>query len=1300
MPDPTSPSIATPSQIELMERMNTLLTQQLETQKGIASILQGQAGITREAAAASEEYARAAGRVTDSNREVESSFLNSNAAFTSFTDGIKSFIGSDAYEKVTSSFSNGVKLLGVNFDSLAQIISNPVAAASGFLMELWSTLARKAAEVYQAMLQLAQSMEKIREKFGSFNENTSRRTLTAFRNLGDTLRTTTANSAQFGRKFAPGFEGAEQRLDVVLGIAEDLSPVIDLLGQQFNDAADNMFLLSKGLNFSGEALKQVAVLSQLNGKSLKGFSEEIMATVNKIGKQFNISTKVLGQDVGKALSNFKLLGRMTGDYVKEMTKAAVFTRKLGIEINELTGLVDKFDEFEGGAEAAAQLAQGFGMVLDPLKMMGMEVGPRLQEMQRAFMATGRSIDSMSRQERKLLADTAGLTEQQALLAFSSKGMAMSYDEIAAGAEGATKQQKTTDQIINDVLDNIPNVIVGFKNAFGFIEAFFEGIGTGFGIKMMPTLIALAERMGKVFGIGIDVGMKFFEIFFPANVDQKTGKTTRPMLDFIVKIGDMFVSIAEHIRTFVNLISPDGKGSIATALPEMLDNIWTTISNTFSFEGMDIGVTIGKMGTKLLEILAGTVEWLVNKIPQWTQSLTEMFTEEISDEGGAVNTAWDTAMERLKTAIPLLLANLPDLAGAFIGAVGRMFEKYPWVSGIAGLFVAGGPIMTMLGGISTGFFSALGNLFGGPGAAAGAAASATEAAKGIAAGNVSEGTGAAVTEGATAVVENSQGLLQRLFDLIEEPAKIGLMATAISSAIVMLGNAVREVFLAFMDPMPERDNKSFVDIVIESANKFQGVSWQNLLSLGAVLGVVGLAVGGLVAGVVALSSKVGTGGALAVAGGTALAGYFLSKSGGTKAGGGMLGNLLGGIGGLIQDIVMPFTNPMFIFGLNMMAALKDKFTSLVTVADSLRLLTTSLAAMRAAMPTTGVPMFKDADTKPLITATDAVFKFLSGDPDAESDFAKNGLILSMYGLPVAGDMTARVNTIASAVEVINAITTLARSIVGIGDAADVTSRVASLVGAGGLFAYIGAIPGWIVGTITTEVPDDASKKIDAMVPAINSINNAVKALNEIEFKSGGLFTTGTIDQASSLIDLMPKMRESINVMSDEMKKISVITAEEATQKSASINGMFTALDTYAERMDFVTDKFTVSKLTAFAERLTATVKHIGKVRQILEDLPTMTLDATIGRMGKDMTVAKKTFEIAGGAVQVNVRLNLTMNAEKLSSALVLGGFVQPTKGYTEALQQDYEDGTFNGLSPKTVTTLGESAVDSFKTTSDQ
>jgi hypothetical protein len=30
------------------------------------------------------------------------------------------------------------------------------------------------------------------------------------------------------------------------------------------------------------------------------------------------------------------------------------------------------------------------MVLDPLKMMNMEVGPRLQEMQRAFMATGRA----------------------------------------------------------------------------------------------------------------------------------------------------------------------------------------------------------------------------------------------------------------------------------------------------------------------------------------------------------------------------------------------------------------------------------------------------------------------------------------------------------------------------------------------------------------------------------------------------------------------------------------------------------------------------------------------------------------------------------------------------------------------------------------------------------------------------------------------------------------------------------------------------------------------------------------------
>jgi hypothetical protein len=74
-----------------------------------------------------------------------------------------------------------------------------------------------------------------------------------------------------------------------------------------------------------------------------------------IEREVDLTYKVLGQDVGKALSNFKLLGKMTGDYVVEMTKAAAFTRKLGIEIESLTGLVDKFDEFEGGAEAAAQL---------------------------------------------------------------------------------------------------------------------------------------------------------------------------------------------------------------------------------------------------------------------------------------------------------------------------------------------------------------------------------------------------------------------------------------------------------------------------------------------------------------------------------------------------------------------------------------------------------------------------------------------------------------------------------------------------------------------------------------------------------------------------------------------------------------------------------------------------------------------------------------------------------------------------------------------------------------------------------
>ena len=157
-------------QVELMERMNTLLQKQLEILAAIDDRLKGQGGTWQQANQAANDYAAANDRVAEASTAAAEAGNKAATSMGSISDSIKSFVGDKAYDRFTNGFKDGVSLLAVNFESLAQIVSNPVSAAFGFLGELYDKIISKAAELAKESQQLTIAMERVREKFGSFNE--------------------------------------------------------------------------------------------------------------------------------------------------------------------------------------------------------------------------------------------------------------------------------------------------------------------------------------------------------------------------------------------------------------------------------------------------------------------------------------------------------------------------------------------------------------------------------------------------------------------------------------------------------------------------------------------------------------------------------------------------------------------------------------------------------------------------------------------------------------------------------------------------------------------------------------------------------------------------------------------------------------------------------------------------------------------------------------------------------------------------------------------------------------------------
>jgi hypothetical protein len=91
------------------------------------------------------------------------------------------------------------------------------------------------------------------------------------------------------------------------------------------------------------------------------------------------------------------------------------------------------------------------------------------------------------------------------------------------------------------------------------------------------------------------------------------------------------------------------------------------------------------------------------------------------------------------------------------------------------------------------------------------------------------------------------------------------------------------------------------------------------------------------------------------------------------------------------------------------------------------------------------------------------------------------------------------------------------------------------------------------------------------------------------------------------------------------------------------------------------------MTQFQERLTALVEHTSMINDILSDLETVRLDATIENLESNMRLAKTSMKIAGGAVNVNVQLNVTMDAQKISESLIMNGYVVATDDFTKFMQ---------------------------------
>jgi hypothetical protein len=210
--------------------------------------------------------------------------------------------------------------------------------------------------------------------------------------------------------------------------------------------------IQKGLGLANEDMRTLADTARMMGTGLVDQQLEIHKQSYDLGRAFNIETKAISRDIAKAMKDVKNFGGAT---IREIGVASTYARKLGLELEKITGTLQAFETFEGAAENVSKLAQSFGMNVDAFKLMeAQDPGKQVDLLRKSFFAAGQDASKFNRAQLKLLATSTGLDEATAKQAFSLKNQGASLDKINQKSKEAEKRQMDQAKAIKPKARNV------------------------------------------------------------------------------------------------------------------------------------------------------------------------------------------------------------------------------------------------------------------------------------------------------------------------------------------------------------------------------------------------------------------------------------------------------------------------------------------------------------------------------------------------------------------------------------------------------------------------------------------------------------------------------------------------------------------------------------------------------------------------------------------------------------------------------------------------------------------------------
>ena len=678
---------------------------------------------TRDAmAAAAEEAARLGGGLNDIGTKGDEAGKKATSALGSLADKLTTG------KLAAAGFGVGILRFGGIF---VQTFKNVLEMAGGLVMTLGKvgfSILTLPFKLLGGLFNLAQAqggggpspirleLENIRKEMGGLAQGAGAAAASALPQFQKQLSNLAGTGLSVRRVFGVGREGLAKAMAYNLELMKALGPAVGNFNGIMKKSAVELAMYRKGLGLTAEQQALMMKQAQAVGRDPVDAQREFASMAINMAEQFGENASAIGKDMAEMKADFASFGTLS---TRELGQTAVFARKLGIEVKALQGLVGQFDDFETAAQNAAKLSQAFGMNIDAMKMMNAQnPAERLSMLQKAFRETGRSVEQMSRQELKLLSAQAGLSEEAASLAFSQRGLSMSYDQVQKAGAKAEKKQLTQAEAMSKLADSIERVFGsgGGTQFKGFFDAFTQGFSRGImkSQEFMKLFRGIRQSLKAVYWGSVEIGRQFVKLF-PGIADMTKGlgdifnpqRFRNLMKDlkgiFTKFFGDLRTDPKAGVETFIKNFkdvigrffggSGDGAktfmeggkaflqalGGIAMAVgPMLLDALSSGISAVADFlaDPPEIPGAVSEMGMKLWEALSRLFGVLADRLGPPIIKMFKGLWERVAPYVAEVA----SVVFKAALAKAFLTAVAGALGGAVVGAlvtgVKRLFGSIP------------------------------------------------------------------------------------------------------------------------------------------------------------------------------------------------------------------------------------------------------------------------------------------------------------------------------------------------------------------------------------------------------------------------------------------------------------------------------------------------------------------------------------------------------------------------------------------------------------------------------------------------